>query len=163
MKKILLLIVVILLSTDVFSQCISLDKLFVLCQVGLEQKDEILNKLNFQLSDANETRIDMFGPEWYNKITDNYITIKSTNDKFKLNYRLKGNIECYNKLKTEVIENNFTKDFERYDQYNTLIFYYSNDKYGIIFSKWKAPEGYSGNFFSVEILDKKQYQIEMNN
>ena len=163
MKKILLVFVVILLSTDVFSQCIALDKLFDLCQVSLEQKDEILNKLGFQLSKADKIFIDMFGPEWYNKNTDNFINIKTTNDKFQLKYRLKGNMECYNKLRNEVIDNNFTKDFEKYNEYNALYFYYSNDKYGIILSKWKAPEGYSGDFFSVEILDKKQYQIEMNN
>ena len=53
------------------------------------------------------------------------------------------------------------KEFETIGTYSTFYFFYKSDSFGVILAKWKAPDGYVGNFYQVSVLSLESYYKEL--
>ncbi len=160
MKKILIIVQLLLFSLPAFSQCVEIDLLSQLFKYSLEKQDQILETKGFSI---NENHGKEFGMDWVNIKTDQYISIRRNdgNKVDRVQYRLKGNFNCYEEIKSKLPTLGFQKEFETIGTYSTFYFFYKSDSFGVILAKWKAPNDYVGNFYQVNVLSLESYYKEL--
>ena len=160
MKRVILLIQFSLFYSLAFSQCVEFDFLSHLFGKSFETQDQLLEGKGFTI---NENYGKDFGMDWVNNNTDEYILIRrnDVNKVDNVQYRLKGHSKCYKAIKSELSTLGFKKDYETIGKYSIFYFFYKSDNLGVVLSKWKAPDGYVGNFYQINIYNLSSYYSEL--
>lgn len=160
MKRVILLIQFTLFYSLAFSQCVEFNFLAHLFDKSFEIQDQKLEAKGFTI-DENYGKD--FGMNWVNNNTDEYISIRrnDVNKVDRVQYRPKGHSTCYEAIKSQLSSLGFKKDYETIGQYSTFYFFYKSNNLGLVLSKWKAPDGYIGNFYQIEIYNLSSYYSEL--
>jgi hypothetical protein len=160
MKKKIIIFQLLLFPFSAFSQCVEIDLLSQLFKYSLEKQDQILESIGFLI---DENRGKELGMDWVNIKTDQYISIRRNNGNKvdRVQYRLKGNFNCYEEIKSKLSTLGFKKEFETIGTYSTFYFFYKSDSFGVILAKWKAPNDYARNFYQVSVLSLESYYKEL--
>lgn len=142
------------------NQCEDIVFLESLFTKNLEEQDEVLELKGYVL---NANYGSEFGIDWVNGKIDKYISIRSDNfgKVNRVQFRLKGDMTCYISIKEQLIKMNYEKDFETLGASSIFYFFYKSNQFGIILSKWLAPNDIGGSYYSVEIHSLISYQKEL--
>ena len=161
MKKVLIFTLIMVFQSNlVNSQCLSLSELTNVTTMDIEDQDKLLSSKGYSLTDNKYNLIES-SIEWHNQESDVYINIIGGKDHFyNLQLRFK-NSNCFESIREEMIKKGFKKDYEKNSKSNTLYFYYSSNDFGVILTKWKAPENYKGNFSNLVLFSKQDYLNEL--
>ena len=167
MKTIFIAILVIV-TYNLKSQCLTLNELMSFFNKDIEKQDEFLTKMNYTISPDNtgmrysDCEGEMVCTEFKNKITNSFIKLihKKTNNKtISVEYRMKAYKDCYDLIKEGFSSNNFKKEQEIIKE-TSFYYFYSNNKLGIMLSKWKLPNA-SEYFYQVKLMQIEKYKQEL--
>lgn len=160
MKLIVFIIHLFLYPIITNGQCEDISFLIQLFNENLEKQDQMLDTKGFTINQDNGYQ---FGMDWVNIKYNQYISIRrnESNTVDRVQYRLLGSSECYNDLKNKLPIIGFKKQYETIGSYSTFYFFYKSENFGVILSKWKAPDSYVGNFYSIEIHNLESYYMEL--
>ena len=79
--KYTLLVLILMITCNSFSQCFNLENLQKLAEMDLETRDKFLNENGFEIYDISEKDLSLFGVGWKNEKLDVFIQIKNLFDK----------------------------------------------------------------------------------
>lgn len=122
---------------------------------GFEDIDGKLTNKNYIFQKEMVTGID-----WKNKSSGKSISVlfNSNNEVERVQYRLLYDLDCYNNLRTQILNSGFHKEFEVLGDYDTFYFFYRGKNKGVILSKWNF-EG--SNMYQFNLCSIDQYELEL--
>ena len=158
MKSILLALLLLLGLHQMLGQCLEHGLLQSLFDMSLKVQKTKLSSLGFKLDSENPD----WGVEWHHPKEDTWINIRRGEnlEVTRVQYRLKGKEACYYNTLDAMGDLGFSWQKEAFDEYGTQYTFYKSSDAGIILSTWLAPEGYTGNFYTIELHSLASYQSE---
>ncbi|TYP88746.1 hypothetical protein BC792_13048 [Sphingobacterium allocomposti] len=152
---ILLLTFNIFNNSKSFGQCEDLSFLNTLFIGSVEDIDGKLTNKNYVFQKEMVTGID-----WRNNSSGKSISVlfNSNNKVERVQYRLLYDLDCYDNLRTQMLNTGFQKEFEVLGEYDTFYFFYRGKNKGVVLSKWNF-EG--SNMYQFNLCSIGQYELEL--
>jgi len=166
--KIIFLAILVVLSFNLSSQCLNLNELILFFNKDVEKQDDFLSKMNYTIfSDdfvlkLSECEGEFVCTEFENTITKSFIKLVHTKSNYKtikVEYRMKSDKYCYDLIREGLSSNNFKKEYEMIFE-NSFNYFYSNNKMGIMLSKWKH-QNLPDYFYQIRLMQIDKYKDEL--